>query len=664
MTQLLAALLLPLAGGLLALAAGRNARLATGLGAGGALSGALFGLAAAGQGLLTARPLALIHPWPVPAGSFTLCLDPLAAFFLLPVFLLGGACALYGGAYMQAYAATRRLGPHWLWFNVLVVSMALVVTAANAVLFLAAWEIMSLASFLLVAFEHERAEVRRVAWTYLLATHLGTAFLFGLFLLAGTLTGSFDFAAFGALASLPAGRATLLFLFALVGFGTKAGLFPLHVWLPGAHPAAPSHVSALMSGVMIKTGIYGILRLLTFLPPAPPWWGTLLMALGIGGALCGIALAALQRDVKRCLAYSTVENVGILFLALGLSLFAAGRGLPALAALALAGGLLHLWNHALFKSLLFLGAGSLLHGTGSRDLDRMGGLLRRMPLTAALLIGGSLAISALPPLNGFVGEWLIYQGLLLAGTSAAGVAGLWPLLLVGLLGLTGGLALLVFTRLVGIALLGQPRSAEAARAHEASWAMMAPMAALVLLCLAIGLYPEAALGLVRRPVGFLLPGATADIQPTAVAAVGRWGLLLLALLAALWFVLARLRSSRPLATAATWGCGYPLPTARMAYTAEGYSELVQQHLLPRRLRPEVAGGHPAGLFPPPETLHQEAPDPFLERWYRPLFATVAERCWRLRWLQQGRLHVYLLYVFVACAALMGWVVLAERGWPW
>jgi formate hydrogenlyase subunit 3/multisubunit Na+/H+ antiporter MnhD subunit len=279
MTLLLTSLLLPLAGGLLAMAAGRNARFATLFGGGGAISGALLGVAAAGAGLLAGAPLSLSLTWSVPAGSFALHLDSLAAFFLLPIFLLGGVCALYGSAYMRGVAGARRLGPHWLCFNILLVSMALVVTAANAVLFLAAWEIMSLSSFLLVAFEHDRAEVRRAAWIYLLATHLGTAFLFALFLLAGTRTGSFDFASFGALSALPPASAALLFLFAVVGFGTKAGLFPLHVWLPDAHPAAPSHVSALMSGIMIKTGIYGILRMLTFLTPAPAWWGARYQAL-------------------------------------------------------------------------------------------------------------------------------------------------------------------------------------------------------------------------------------------------------------------------------------------------------------------------------------------------------------------------------------------------
>jgi formate hydrogenlyase subunit 3/multisubunit Na+/H+ antiporter MnhD subunit len=662
MTWLLSALTVLVAGGGLALAAGRSPALANRLGVGSAVLGCGLGLLAAVEGLFAAAgpPLTFARSWAVPAGSFALTVDPLAAFFLLPVFLLALLCAVYGGEYLRG---GRRLGGHWFCYNLLTASMALVVTAANAVLFLFAWEVMSLASFLLVASEHERPEVSSAAWLYLLATHLGTAALFTLFLFAGTRAESFDFAAFGALSGLPAGQAALLFFLALIGFGTKAGLFPLHVWLPEAHPAAPSHVSALMSGIMVKTGIYGVLRIVTFLAPAPAWWGGVLMALGIAGALFGIVLAALQRDAKRCLAYSTIENVGIIFLALGLGLFAAGRGLPGVAMVAAAGGLLHLWNHALFKGLLFLGAGSLLHATGTRDLDRMGGLLRRMPVTGGLLIGGCLAIAALPPLNGFASEWLLYLGLLGAGGAATGVAALYPLLLAGLLALTGALALLVFTRLAGVALLGQPRTAQAASAHEPGAAMTLPMAVLLLLCLAVGLFPAQLLHVVAFPAAQLVPGI--EVVPVAgpAVAVSRGALGLLALLASFWAGLRWFTARGPAVAGATWGCGFAFPSSRMSYSAEGYAELAHRHLLPRRIGPEVAGGKPSGLFPGPATLRQEAPDPALERLFRPIFFRLAERCWRLRWLQLGRLHIYLLYIFVTCAALMSWIVLAERGWP-
>ncbi len=663
MMPLLWSLAALLGGGALALAAGRRSRLATLAGAGGAVAGSLLGLTAAVRGLLASAPSVFARAWSVPGGSFSLTIDGLSAFFLVPIFLLSLLCALYGCSYMKGFASSRRMGPHWFFFNLLAASMALVVTAANAVLFLAAWEVMSLSSFQLVAFEHEREEVRKAAWVYLIATHLGTALLFALFLLAGTWTGSLDFASFVALKGLSTAGASLFFFLALFGFGAKAGLFPVHVWLPDAHPAAPSHVSALMSGVMIKTGIYGILRLLTFLPTPPPWWGGVLMALGVCGALYGIAMAAVQRDVKRCLAYSTVENVGIIFLALGLWLFAGGRGLAAVALLALTGGLLHLWNHALFKGLMFLGAGSLLHGSGSRDFERMGGLLRRMPVTGGLLLGGSLAIAALPPLNGFVGEWLIYLGLFRAGQGASGVFGLYPLLLAGLLAFAGGVALIVFTRLVGVALLGEPRHRDAAAAHESGLLMTAPMALLLALCVAIGVYPGGVLDLVSVPVSVLSPAAgTALAAP--VSALGWASLALLAALLAAGGLFALLRLSRPFKMGPTWGCGFSFPTPRMACTAAGYAGMAQTHLFPRPLRPSSAGGAPQGIFPPSETFIQKSADPVLRQIFVPLFSAIGERFFRLRWLQQGRVHIYFLYIFVACALLLSGVVLYGRGWAW
>lgn len=656
------ALLVLLLGGCAALCCGRRAAPAAFLGIGATLIAALLGLTAAGRTLLEQRSETFSLPWPVPGGSFTLTLDPLAAFFLVPILLLALLCALYGHGYLKEQAGSRPLGAAWFFYLALIAAMVLLVTAANAVLFIAAWECMSLASFFLVAFDHRKKEVRQAAWLYLLSTHLGAAALFALFLFAAHWSGSPDFSAFAALGQLAPGPAALLFLLALLGFGSKAGLFPLHVWLPDAHPAAPSHVSALMSGVMIKTGIYGILRIVGFLPPAPAWWGELLMVLGIAGALLGIALAALQQDIKRCLAYSTVENIGLIFLALGLSWFAAARDLPTVAMLAMAGGLLHLWNHALFKSLMFLGAGALLHSAGTRNLDRMGGMLKRMPLTGALMIGGALAICALPPFNGFVGEWLIYRGLLQAGAAASALYALGPLLLVGLLALVGGLSLAVFTRIVGIALLGAPRSPEAASAHEASRWMLWPMALLLPLCLLAGVFPGALLRLIGPLAGKLLrhPELSAPLPGLAVLPLERVtlaGLLILAALTLIPWILTRRKSPRH----PTWGCGYSLPTARMSYTATGYGEMIQTRVVPALLQPELRKPASRELFPAAAELTQRSVDPFLHRWFAPGFKAVAERFSHLRWLQQGRLHIYILYIFLTCALLLGWIVLVEKG---
>ena len=294
----------------------------------------------------------------------------------MPLFLLSAVAAVYGSEYLQVYREQKHLGASWFFFNGLVASMTLVVIARNGILFLMAWEVMALASFFLVTFEDEQPSVRQAGWIYLVATHIGTAFLLALFILLGQERGSLDFDQF----TVSAGPG-LLFLLAVIGFGTKAGFMPLHVWLPEAHPAAPTHVSALMSGVMIKTGIYGLVRVLTLLGPPPMWWGWVLCGIGLCSGILGVLFALAQPDLKRVLAYSSVENVGVITLGLGLGLIGVSVGDPSLAVLGFAGGLLHVVNHALFKGLLFLGAGAVMHGAGTRDMSQLGGLLKRMPWT-------------------------------------------------------------------------------------------------------------------------------------------------------------------------------------------------------------------------------------------------------------------------------------------
>lgn len=606
--------------------------------------------------LLSGAVIAQSLPWPVPGGELALHIDPLAAYFILPIALLSFFCTLYAGPYMRHDGQQRPLGRHWFFFNIMIAAMLLVVSAANAILFLAGWEIMTLSSFFLVAWNHQQQEVRKAAWLYLLAAHLGMMLLLAMFLLAGSWCHSFNFSDFGPLAELAPGSAALLYLLALFGFGVKAGLFPLHIWLPDAHPAAPSHVSALMSGVLIKTGIYGILRILSLLPVAPVWWGWLLAVLGATGALYGISLAAQQRDIKRCLAYSTVENVGLILLGLGFGMVAMAKGYPDIALLSFAGGMLHLWNHALFKGVMFLGAGSLVHATGTRSMNRMGGLLKRMPLTGLLWIGGSLAIGALPPFNGLISEWLIYVGLATAGTVQSGFGSLAPLLLFGLLGMIGALALVTFSRLVGICLLGEPRTAAAKQAQEATPGMVISMALPLTGCLLIGLYPQGALSLLSRPL--------AQVTQTSLQAVGQldqhlaplgYGAqLLLAVILACSLLLIWIRRHRPIAKATTWACGYQYPNPRIAYTGESYSELAARHLLPQPMRPAVSGDKVSGLFPRSIELAQESTDPVLKKILEPLFTQIAERSQRLRWLQQGQLPIYLLYIFMTSAVLMAW----------
>ena len=640
---------------------GRHSRLASWTGVVGASSAGLLTVVAALQGLSRGSLQSWSTGWGVPAGSLALQLDPLSACFLLPIAVLGICCAIYGAGYLSHEGARRSLATHWCLYLLMFAAMLLVVSAANVLLFLIAWEIMTMSSFLLVAWDHHQEAVRKAAWLYLLAAHCGLMLLLAFFLQAGTISQSQNFSDFAPLARVSLPSASLLFLLALFGFGVKAGLLPVHIWLPDAHPAAPSHVSALMSGALVKTGIYGILRVLSLLPPNPAWWGWVIAGLGIAGALYGIAMACLQRDIKRSLAYSTIENVGIILLGLGFGFVAKAQGHQAIALLALAGALLHIWNHALFKGLMFLGAGSLLHATGTRNMNLMGGLLKRMPLTGLLWIGGSLAISALPPFNGLVSEWLIYLGLLQGGIVGSGVSGLSALLLIGLLGIVGTLALVTFMRLVGICLLGEPRSQVAGQAHEAGPLMLIPMAVLLAACLVIGLFPQYVVGLLNAPLSQISGQPVSLVLPEALTSFGRFnGALILVFLAVALF-LGRLRNRRITDVQATWGCGFQFPTTRMSYTGEAFSELAFRRVLPRPVQPDIEVSNVSGLFPGPSQVQQTSRDSFLTYQWQPLFIWLADRCQRLRWLQQGQLAIYLLYMFAASTLLLAWTVWTSRG---
>jgi hydrogenase-4 component B len=391
MTALLVALGLILAGGVLAALTQRHQRLSTGMALAGLLAGSALGLIPAVGVLVRGESLALRVPWSMPMGSFSLGLDQISAFFILPVLTLSALAGVYGASYLKAWSGKKNLGACWFFFNALIASMVLVFVARNGVLFLIAWEVMALASYFLVVFEDEKESVRQAGRTYLVATHLGTAALLILFLLLGQSSGSLDFDALGRAPGAGA-LAGVSFLLAVIGFGTKAGFMPFHVWLPEAHPASPSHVSAVMSGVMIKTGIYGLVRTITLLGPPPPWWGWTLLAIGASSGVLGVLFALAQHDLKRLLAYHSVENIGIITLGLGLGFLGLSHGNAMMAALGFAGGLLHVLNHALFKGLLFLGAGSVLHATETRELDCLGGLLKRMPSTGLSFLVGAVAI--------------------------------------------------------------------------------------------------------------------------------------------------------------------------------------------------------------------------------------------------------------------------------
>lgn len=669
----LAALAVLVGAGLVAFASSARPAAALSLGSAGAALGCALGLAAS-LAALGAAPTTLDLPWPVPNGALAVGLDPLSAVFAAAVFGVGLAASVFGAGYMRQYLPSahpgrsageaaaaskgRALGGFLLAFAVLLATMGLLVVARQALLFLVAWEIMTVSSFLLVAFEHEDDGVRRAARTYLVASQLGTAFLMGLFLVLGAGAGSLRFDAFAAARAAPPLPAWALLALALVGFGTKAGLVPLHVWLPEAHPAAPSHVSALMSGVLVKMGIYGLVRVLGFLPPAPAWQGLLLGGLGLVGALAALALALGRRDVKAVLAYSTIENVGLIAFALGVGLVGAASGVPVVAALGVAGALLHVWNHAMMKGLAFLGAGALVHGAGTRDLERMGGLLRRLPWTGGLLVLAAAALAGLPPLNGFVSEWLLYLGLLHAGASASGGAVLAAWLPLAALAVVGALAAVVFTRLLGIALLGAPRSPGAAAAHEAGPLLLVPLAALAAGNVAVAIFPREALALLA-PAAAQVLGTSAEevlatLAPASAALAGplRLGIVaLLAAAAALVLASRGLLAGRDVRASSTWGCGFSAESARVQYTAASFAELPLAALAPPALRPAASLAPPAGALPRRASFRLSAEDPARARLFEPVFRKVGDTFSRLRRFQQANLHLQLLYILAAVIAL-------------
>jgi hydrogenase-4 component B len=623
------------------------------------LAGCAAGVGAAGHALGAGVFVEMHLPWQVPFGSFALQLDPVAALFLCPIFVLGGVGIVYGRDYLDhGREGTRHHGGAvWSWYYVFVASMALVVLSANAVLFLVAWEAMSIAGFFLVTHEDDDPAVRYAGWIFLVATHIGTAFLLVMFALLGRGADTLDWDQLrGALDNEP--LATAVVLLALVGFGAKAGLVPAHIWLPFAHPAAPSHVSALMSGAMLKVGIYGLFRTLLLVPEIPAWIGVLVLATGVISAIYGVLLALAQHDLKRLLAFHSVENIGIICIGLGVGLLGLSYHAGAVAALGFAGALLHVLNHALFKGLLFLGAGAVQRATGTREIDHLGGLLRRMPWTGGTFFVGAAAISGLPPLNGFISEFLIYLAAVQGLGSPHGRLAVAMSVTIGALALTGGLAAACFAKAFGVVFLGTPRTEVAAGADERSRAMRWPMVALAGACVTIGLLPFAALRAVRHAtaeVSGLSPAITAAATDSAAVGLARVALVasvLLALTSVLVLLRARLLHSR-IRYAPTWATGYLAPSPRMQYTASSFAAPLT-NLFSSVLRMQAEHTAGTGYFPRPVAFATRARGLIREPLIEPLFRLVARVAMGMRWVQHGRIQLYLANIAATLLLLMLW----------
>jgi hydrogenase-4 component B len=607
----------------------------------GALS-ALCGLSAALKILLLGETWLWRGGFALGGETPLLRLDAMSALFLVLVCLVGGLGAVYSHEYWSQSHHPRSAPRGRAWWSLLTLSMGLVLTCANGLHFLFAWEAFALCAYFLITLENDRVEVRKAGWLYLAASHAGTMALFAFFSALAARTGTWELGPVHAQAGLAP-----LFWLALAGFGVKAGMFPLHIWLPSAHAGAPSHVSAIMSAVAIKMGVYGIARFSGWLPlPASAGW--VMLALGCASALFGIVFALAQSDIKRLLAYCSVENIGIILIGLGLSVLAVQHGQPVWGKAALAGAFLHVLNHCLFKSLLFFGAGSVLHATGTRNMSRLGGLWTTMPWTAALFGLGAVAVAGLPPLNGFVGEWAIYQGLLRAVAQKEAAAGVFVAVIV--LAGSGALALAAFAKAVGVVFLGAPRSKPAATAVECGALMCLPMLFLAMLMVAIGLLP----GLFFRPI----MGVAAVWAPQWAAADpllatrtlgGAQTIVACAVLAVGFVILRRVRATGTRRNL-TWDCGYAAPTAHMQYTGGSFSGIVRGWFA-WLLRPEIMIRRVRGHFPEQALVLERIPETVLEKIVAPSAGVVCFAADKAGKLQHGRLHLYILYVFLGATAL-------------
>jgi hydrogenase-4 component B len=601
--------------------------------------------AAAGGGTLTA-PLPLF----LSVVPLQLLSDPLSRWFLGIIGFIGLVVAVFSPGYLHHLRGRVALGYVWAALAVLLASMSVVVLAANAVTFLVAWEVMALSSFALVAADHQQRSVRQAALVYLGATRVGTAFLMGGFLWTHYLTGSWEFSRWTLSGDQAVGPALLIF----IGLATKAGCWPFHLWLPIAHPAAPAPVSALMSGVMIKTAVYALVRLFADGPIHVPALGPALLVLGGVSAFWGVLFALLQQDLKRLLAYSSVENVGIILMGVGLAITGRALKLPLLFELGLAAALFHTLSHAVFKSLLFLGAGAVDARAHTRNLEHLGGLVHRMPWTAACFVTGCAAIAALPPLNGFAGEWLLYQGVFALAHDGPSVAvRLGGLLLLGWLALVGGLALACFVRAAGIVFLGRARSREAEHAREGTPGMTAAQAALAITCLALGLAAPVAL----RYLGSI---TAADDAPSMLLQAWTLPLPLLALAlagtaaaAAAW--MAALSKRRPARRFITWECGFGKLGPRTQYTGTSFAQpiarlfgAVYRYAVEVTVEGRDRRHFPTGVTAGP--MHE----PYLEtRLYAPLLRWFRRGSGALLMrLQAGSIHQYLLYMALALGVLL------------
>jgi len=591
--------------------------------------------------------------------------DPLSVFFLVVISAVCLASAVYSVGYLNKKYSKAKIAYSWFLLAAFIVSMALVVSVRNAFIFLVVWEIMSLVSYFLVIFDLKEEKSVRAGMIYLVMTHIGTAFIAAGFLIMYKYSNSFDFLALKeACVLMPSGVKNIAFLFLLAGFGTKAGIVPLHIWLPYAHPQAPSHISSIMSGVMIKTGIYGIIRFVIFILGVDSmWWGVLVLILACISCLVGVIYALMEHDIKKLLAYHSVENIGIILLGIGCSMVFLKLNMSSLAMFSLIAGLYHLINHAVFKGLLFLCAGSVYNSTGTRDIEKLGGLIKKMPVTAFAFLIGAMAISALPPLNGFVSEWLTLQAFFVASLTGY-MAGLKIFfgLCAAILALTGGLAAACFVKAFGMVFLAMPRSKKAEDAREATLSMKIGMIFLVFLTFALGL----GAGIMFKLLAIVASGVTGIdigamqfslnnfmVMKGAVSSVSLSVPLIALILSVIIIGVYLGLGNKNIRRYSTWDCGYYKLEPRNEYTATGFSKpfriAFNFFLLPYRKVEKVRGS----FYYIKSFKYETFTTPVFKKYiYYPLIGAILHAAKFMRRLQPGSIHVYISYIFITILLLI------------
>jgi len=628
--------------------------------------------------VITGKPMTWMVPNVIPFFDLEIFVDGIAAFFLLMVGIVSFAVSIYSIGYSKEYQIKKRTMALGFLFNVFILSMVLVVASNNAFFFLLFWEVMSLTSFFLVIYDHDKEENVKSGMTYLVMTHLGTAFIFASFLLGYIQTGSFSFDSFRhGSSSFPLLVKNLVFIFALIGFGTKAGMVPLHIWLPKAHPSAPSNVSALMSAVMIKIGIYGVIRTIFDFSgfgasPDFAWWGMLLIAFGSASAIIGVLYAVVERDIKRALAFSSIENIGIILIGLGLSVVFASFQLTTFAMLALVASMYHTINHAVFKGLLFMGAGSVVSVTHTKNIEHLGGLVKQMPWTALLFLIGAISISGLPPFNGFVSEWFTMQSLLSSYHIPSTILQISIAFASLPFALTIGIAAATFVKLFGMTFLSKARSKYAINIKEVSHSMILGMSILAAVCVLFGVMPYLGTSLISTAFHMSSqpssPFDTLTIQNSSGTSFANLSMpvvvIMLSSVSIAIFGFIRVLSGNTKKTKyGTWDCGFGSLNERMEYTPTSLSQPIRAvfkvFFRPRNQTEKESFGENSYLL---KTVKIETAikNIFEDLLYTPIVSSFIFFFDKVRRLQTGKINAYLLYIMITLVLLLLFVRLSNN----